>query len=246
MSALVYQAINAVAAELAVSGIAKTRHNEQGNYAYRGIEDVLSALAPLLATHKLCILPRVLEREAIPRKQGASEQRVLLRVAFELVSAIDGSSHRVESFGEALDDSDKGTAKAMSAAYKSAMLQVFCIPVPEEEANGSLTRIVAGKRVSADPAPEPPEGWESWSTEVVDIARACETADAIERLLGTRRHRLSALQRARPELYGQVGEAIAGRLSELQRPSSLVSEASSSRNRNNAKNDGANATAAAA
>ena len=139
MSTLVYQAINAVAAELATSGIAKSQHNDEGDYAYRGIEDVLNALAPLLARHKLCVLPRVLEREALRGRGG--EQRVVLRVGFDLVSAIDGSSHVVESFGEAIDDSDKGTAKAMSAAYKAAMLQAFCIPVPQEDADASSPRL---------------------------------------------------------------------------------------------------------
>ena len=35
----------------------------------------------------------------------------------------------VETYGEALDGGDKATAKAMSAAYKAAMVQTFCIPV---------------------------------------------------------------------------------------------------------------------
>ncbi len=78
MSTLVYQAINAVACELATSGIAKSQHNDEGDYAYRGIEDVLNALAPLLARHKLCVLPRVLEREALRGRGG--EQRVVLRI----------------------------------------------------------------------------------------------------------------------------------------------------------------------
>ena len=48
---------------------------------------------------------------------------VLLRVAFDLVSVEDGSVHTVEAYGEALDEGDKGTAKAMSAAYMSNGVQ---------------------------------------------------------------------------------------------------------------------------
>lgn len=66
----VYAAINAVSAELAQSGIAKTRTNLVDDYKYRSIDDLLDRLAPLLAKHRLCILPRVLEREAIERRMN--------------------------------------------------------------------------------------------------------------------------------------------------------------------------------
>lgn len=54
----VYAAINAVTTDLAKVGIAKDSRNAQQNYAFRGIDAVLNTLAPLLSTHKLCILPR--------------------------------------------------------------------------------------------------------------------------------------------------------------------------------------------
>ena len=214
MSALVYQAINAVAEELSRGGIAKNHHNDEGGYAYRSIDDVLAALAPLFGKHKLCVLPRVLEREAV--RSGRAGQLVTVRAAFDLVSALDGSTHTIESFGEALDDSDKGTAKATSSAYKSAMLQAFCIPVGQEDGDVSSPRL--SDRDAGVAVPEPPEGWESWAREVIHIAQSCETADAIDRLTSVRRQLLGALQRGRPELYAQVGEAISSRLASLQRP----------------------------
>jgi hypothetical protein len=211
MSALVYQAINAVAGELSELGIAKRHRNEAGDYQYRSIDDVLSALSPLLARHKLCVLPRVLDRD-VALANGGSAQLVSVRAAFDLVSALDGSSHTIESFGEAIDEGDKGTAKAISAAYKSAMLQAFCIPVPQDDADASRPRL------NGIALPEPPAGWESWVGEVVDITRSCDTAEAIDRLTTSRRQMLAALQRSRPDLYASVGEAIAGRLAAFQRP----------------------------
>lgn len=208
MSVLVYQAINAVAAELAQSGIAKRHWNEEREYQYRSVEDVLNVLAPLLARHKLCVLPRVIERHG--QSLGAAAQLVTVRAAFDLVSALDGSKHTIESFGEAVDDSDKGTAKATSAAYKTAMLQAFCIPVPQEDADARSPRL------NGLALPEPPEGWESWASEVLDIVGTCESAEAIDRLCKARRPLLSALQRARPEIYSGVGEAIASKVAELQ------------------------------
>ena len=216
MSALVYQAINAVAAELAEQGITKTHRNEEGDYSYRSIEDVLAALAPLLARHRLCVLPRVLEREAL--RLGRAGTLVSVRAAFDLVSALDGSAHSIESFGEALDESDKGTAKAISAAYKSAMLQAFCIPVPQEDVDATSPRL-NGRKPAGIEHPEPPEGWDSWAGEVIAIAASCDTLEAIDRLMVSRRQGLAALQRSRPDLYATIGDAVAGRLSAVQRDS---------------------------
>jgi hypothetical protein len=215
MSVLVYQAITAITAELAHSGIAKTHRNEEGEYSYRSIEDVLSALAPLLARHRLCVLPRILSREAV--RFGRAGQLVSVQAAFDLVSALDGSVHTVQSYGEALDDSDKGTAKAISSAYKSAMLQAFCIPVPQEDADASSPKL-NGSRMNGVAVPEPVEGWDAWASEVIAITKSCDSAEAIDRLMTGRRPLLSALQRSRPELYATIGEAIANRLEALQRP----------------------------
>src|SRR4051794_7770709 len=111
----VYAAINAVSAELAKAGIPKQRTNEVDDYKYRSIDDVLDSLAPLLARHRLCVLPRVIERTTSERHDDAGHLllAVTLRVAFTLASVKDGSSHLVEIFGEALDGGDKATAKAM-------------------------------------------------------------------------------------------------------------------------------------
>ena len=64
----VYAAINAVSAELADHGIAKTRVNEADDYCYRSIDDLLDRLALLLAKHRLCVLPRALKRTEVERQ----------------------------------------------------------------------------------------------------------------------------------------------------------------------------------
>ena len=209
MSRLVYQAINAVSAELSEAGIAKRHRNEEGDYNYRSVEDVLNAIAPLLARHKLCVLPRIVDRES--QSVAASTARtVIVRAEFDLVSALDGSIHTIESFGEAIDESDKGTAKAISAAYKSAMLQAFCIPVPQEDADARSPKLA---RIAVA---EPPEGWDCWAREVIEITASCEAAEAIDRLCKGRKQLLAAVQRSRPDLYATIGQAIATRLAGLQ------------------------------
>ncbi len=126
----VYKAIAAVAATMAQDGIAKARRNQAQGYSFRGIDDVYNALGKVLAANGLVVLPRVLARECIERqtKQGATLFYVTVDVEFDFVSAEDSSKHTVKTYGEAMDSADKATNKAMSAAYKYAAMQAFCIP----------------------------------------------------------------------------------------------------------------------
>ena len=143
----VYQAISAVQKDLSTQGISKDRKNTQGSgYVFRGIDDVYNALAPFLAKHGLCILPRVLNRESIERqsKAGGALFYITVEVEFDLVAA-DGRKHTIKTFGEAMDSGDKATNKAMSAAYKYACMQSFCIPTEGDNDADSQTHQVAPK-----------------------------------------------------------------------------------------------------
>ena len=144
----VYQAINKVQADLARVGISKARTNSQGaGYKFRGIDDVFNALSPLLATHGLCILPRMLTRNCEERmsKSGGNLFYVTVEAEFDLVSAEDGSKHTIRTFGEAMDSGDKATNKAMSAAYKYAAMQAFSIPTEGDNDTENYTHEIAPK-----------------------------------------------------------------------------------------------------
>ncbi len=153
----VYTAITAVMAHLAEVGIGKDRKNEQQGYAFRGIDDVYNALAGVLAKNSLCILPQVKHREVVERltARGTPLFYVNVDVDFSFVSAKDGSSHVVSVAGEAMDSADKATNKAMSAAYKYACLQAFCIPTEGDNDADSTTHDVATKVVRQDKAAAP-------------------------------------------------------------------------------------------
>src|SRR4249919_361202 len=144
----VYAAIAEVQAELAKTGIAKTRKNQQGSgYMFRGIDDVYAALTPLLSAHKLVVVPRVLTREVIERasKSGGALFYVTVHAEFDFVSALDGTTHTAATFGEAMDSGDKATNKAMSAAYKYAAFMTFAIPTEGDNDADATTHEVAAK-----------------------------------------------------------------------------------------------------
>jgi len=149
----VYKAINAVQTALAKTGITKDRTNNQGaGYKFRGIDDVYNSIAPLLAEHGLCILPRVLSRHCDERqsKAGGALFYITVEVEFDFVCAEDGSKHTVKTFGEAMDSGDKGTNKAMSAAYKYAAFQAFSIPTESDNDADSNTHEVYSNKPSMD------------------------------------------------------------------------------------------------
>ena len=205
----VYSAINAITAELAKNGIAKTRTNEIDDYKYRSIDDVLDRLAPLLAKHRLCVLPKALERIVTERadEQNHLLLHVALRVAFTLTSVDDASSHVVEAYGEALDGGDKATAKAMSSAYKAAMVQTFCIPiVGAEDADRTSHRLTPKSH-----SPEPLQGWTQWCLDIEDIVGLCESEQAISTVQERNRDLLKALAREQPQLYAELGQAFVSR-----------------------------------
>ena len=143
----VYEAIAAITASLSKGGIAKGRKTQQGggaSFSFRGIDDVLNALSPLLAEHKLCIFPRITNRASVERqtKSGGALFYTTVSAAFDFVSAVDGSKHTAETIGEAMDSGDKSTNKAMSIAYKYAVFLTFCIPIEgTPDADGEVYEI---------------------------------------------------------------------------------------------------------
>jgi hypothetical protein len=131
-------------------------------------------------------------------------------VAFDLVSSRDGTRHSVRASGEALDPSDKATAKALSAAYKSAMLQTFCIPANNEEADAFSHRAKYTAGVA-----EPLQGWPVWAQDLIGTIAICETHEALDRVRITHSSELLALSRGRSDLYRMIGDAFSSRMKEI-------------------------------
>lgn len=157
----VYKAISAVQGELAKTGISKDGVNTAQNYKFRGIDQVYGALAPLLAKHGLCVIPRVIDRQmhervTIKEYNGQKKESVLFYVTvhaeFDFVSAKDGSKHTAATYGEAMDSGDKATNKAMSAAYKYAAFMTFAIPTEGDNDADATTH-----EVVPPPAPDKPQ-----------------------------------------------------------------------------------------
>lgn len=126
----IFSAICAIMSECGAIG--KDRRNSQQNFNFRGIDDVMNAMHPLLAQHGVFVVPEVIEstRDERTTAKGAGLIYSILKVRFTFYAA-DGSSVAAVVQGEGMDNGDKASNKAMSAAFKYALFQVFCIPTEE-------------------------------------------------------------------------------------------------------------------
>ena len=141
----VYLAISKVMGRMASEGVGKDRKNAMQGYNFRGIDDMYNALSRPMVDAGLVVLPRVISRECVERTtaKGGAIFYVTIGCEFDFVAASDGSIHTVKTFGEAMDSADKATNKAMSAAFKYACMQVFCIPTEgDNDADGHTHEVL--------------------------------------------------------------------------------------------------------
>ena len=135
----IYGALVKVADSLRQQGIAKNAQSGNGKgqfmFKYRGIDAVYAALSQPLVENQIIIRPVSIVREQ--DSMSGSMRLVRIKVTYEAVCAVDGSSVMFEGIGEGCDTSDKAAGKALSYAYKTAMFQLFCIPVEGQDDSDS-------------------------------------------------------------------------------------------------------------
>lgn len=151
----VYQAIHLVMQDMAKEGVGKRQTNAQQNFAYRGVDDVMDALAPSLAAHGLIIVPHVQAHTVTERasRNNTPLLHTLLRVDYDFICVKDGSKTVVGPiYGEAMDAGDKATNKAMAAAYKYACVQTFCIPITGDDPDAQSHEIARASKERPKPA----------------------------------------------------------------------------------------------
>ena len=115
-----------------IGAVSKDSTNGVDGYRYRGIDAVMNALSPALIKNGVVVIPQVLEmkREERVKKDGGGLLYSVVKVKYTFY-AEDGSFVDTVVIGEGMDESDKSMNKAMSAAYKYACFQTFCIPTDE-------------------------------------------------------------------------------------------------------------------
>jgi hypothetical protein len=161
----IYTRLNLVMQD--VGAVRKNDKNQAQGFKFRGIDAVVNAVYPALCKHGLVIIPSVLEHEyetVTIGAKGTQMGRVSMEVGYA-IKAPDGSLVNGSVRAEAMDTGDKATAKCMSVAYRTFLLQTFCLPTDEPDPDHDVyerstpdtsnlpPRNAEGKRVVHSPRP---------------------------------------------------------------------------------------------
>lgn len=159
----ILRAIRAVMAE--VRGFPKTGEMLQGygrnarvQYTFQKWDDMAAALGASFRTNSIATQVKIanVDRYRFEKTNRDGNPVMWTQTAvvamFEFVSLVDGSTLPVESAGEALDNSDKGTNKALTAAYKNACKIAFTLGTEDDQDPDSTRPEAVGERVRNAPA----------------------------------------------------------------------------------------------
>lgn len=119
-----------------VQGVAKRDRNTapNGGYTFRGIDAVVNAIGPALRKHGGFIVPRLLDYQSDTATTAKGSAMNVVRLTVEYaIHGTDGDPVTGVVAAEAFDSGDKATAKAMSVAFRTFMLQTFALPTDEPD-----------------------------------------------------------------------------------------------------------------
>jgi hypothetical protein len=118
-----------------VGAVAKKDRNASQGFNFRGIDAVVNAVSPALQKHGVIVVPSVEDYEYSSVEIGKNRTvmgHVKLKVSYTFIGA-GGDAIKATVVGEAMDSGDKATAKAMSVAFRTALLQTLSLPTDEPD-----------------------------------------------------------------------------------------------------------------
>jgi hypothetical protein len=127
------QALNEVMKE--VGAVKKNDRNASQGFNFRGIDAVVNAVSPALQKHGVIVVPSVEDYEYASVEIGKNRTvmgHVKVKVTYTFIGA-GGDAIKATVVGEAMDSGDKATAKAMSVAFRTALLQTLSLPTDEPD-----------------------------------------------------------------------------------------------------------------
>ena len=148
----IYTALSQVMA--AVQSVRKADRNTEQNYVFRGIDAVVNAVGPELRNHGVLVIPELLDvgyRDVLTSR-GKPSRECTVRVRYRFYGPAGDHLDCVVP-GESMDFGDKGAAKAMSVAFRIALLQALAIPTDEPDADSHTYERASGPEWEAAKPP---------------------------------------------------------------------------------------------
>jgi hypothetical protein len=128
----VFEAVTAVMSE--VGAVAKDGVNQHQKFRFRGIDAVVNAMSPAMRKHGLTVFPSKVEHRpgTMQLSGGKTATSPVVVVDYTFVGP-EGDSFTSQVVAEAFDQGDKATAKAMSVALRTCLLQTFMLPTDDAD-----------------------------------------------------------------------------------------------------------------
>ncbi len=128
----VVEALSAVMHD--VQAVGKAQRNLQQGYVFRGIDAVVNAVGPAFRQHGIVAVPHQSEARYrdVLTNTGKPSRECTVQVTYRFYGPA-GDFIECSVPGESMDFGDKGAPKAMSVAYRIALLQALCIPTDEPD-----------------------------------------------------------------------------------------------------------------
>lgn len=116
--------------------VTKDKKNPSQGYQYRGIDDALRELNPLLSKHGVYIqlvdlVPTF--TDAGQTRSGTQQVRCVVVGKVRFVAGEDGSATECSLIGEGIDMGDKAMMKAQANGLKYVLWYTFCVPTDEKK-----------------------------------------------------------------------------------------------------------------
>ncbi len=144
----VQEAILAVQREVTHVDKGDQYNGGQTRFMYRGVDRVVQALSGSMRKHGLLMLPKshgAPEWTPCTTAQGKPSNVARLEVTYTLHGP-DGSTVEVTAPGEAMDSGDKAVSKAMSVAWRTALIQTFNLPTGEPDPDSEVYELGNGRQ----------------------------------------------------------------------------------------------------
>lgn len=150
-------AVEALAAVMAqVRAVRKGDRNTQQNYNFRGIDAVMNAVGPALRDHGVVVMPVCEEAHYrdVTTSTGKPSRECTVKVRYRFYGPA-GDFVECVTPGESMDVGDKGAPKAMSVAYRIALLQALCLPTDDADPDSTSYERADREVVETPPGDDP-------------------------------------------------------------------------------------------
>jgi len=117
-----------------VGAVRKDGRNNQQNFNFRGVDAVVNACSPAMRKHGLTCHPSKVEHRPSAKQLSGGKMATSVDVVVDYTfTGPEGDTFTSQVVAEAFDLGDKATAKAMSVALRTCLLQAFMLPTDDTD-----------------------------------------------------------------------------------------------------------------